>query len=183
MVREKSHRSWTRTPSHHHWRKMRLQRRFHLHSWADVNAFDCFIWPFMKQDCNIINKKVSEEKSVMSFLESAQVHGNFCISYPESSIYCRRDTGPPYIFCGTCIPVQWTVSMVSDMQAMTSELSCSTELSSYAIPQVPTVCFTHGSVRMLMLLSQFIQPLPPSSSSTHLFYVCLLFPCPTNVAL
>lgn len=123
-------------------------------------CFDCFIWPFMKQDCNIINKKVSGKVLWMSFGISTSAW-NFCGLYPESSIYCRRDTGPPQLlFCGTCIPVQWTVSMVSDMQAMTSELSCSTELSSS--------CYTAGSANCLFYTwqymyayatsSQFIQP-------------------------
>lgn len=187
MVRERVHRSWTRTPSHHHWRKMRLQTRFHLHSWADVNALIASSDLSWNKIVILLTRKSREKVLWMGLLESAQVHGTFVSRILRAAFTAEEILDHHTYFCGTCIPVQWTVSMVSDMQAMTSELSCNTRLSSYVLPpQVPTVCFTHGSARMPMLLSQFIQPPSPSlPPHPHIFSLSsmLLFPCPTNVAL
>lgn len=137
--------------------------------------------PFMKQGCNIVNKKVLAKSLVNGPFGISTSAWNFCISYPESSIFCRRDTRPPYIFCGTCIPVPWRASVVSDVQGVTSARSGSTELSS--------LCLTVGSHYLFHTwqctyanATLPIHPaslLPPPSSFTHPFSmsVFLFLPC------
>lgn len=183
-LEKRVHRSWTRTPSHHHWGRCAGWWEDFTYTHADVNALIASSDLSWNKIVILLTRKSRRKSLVNGSLESAQGM-ELLYPYPESSIYCRRDTGPPYIFCGTCIPVQWTVSMVSDMQAMTSELSCSTELSS--------LCYTEEVLHLFVLHmaahAYATLPIHPAPFSLlpphpHIFSLCLSsFSCPTNVAL
>ena len=148
-------------------------------------CFDCFIWPFMKQGCNIMNKKVLGKHLVNVSFGISTSAWNFCISYPKSSIFCRRDPRPLYIFCSTRIPVQWRASMCQMCRVWHLSSQAALSWAPYATLWAPTIYFTHGGAHMPMLLCQFIQApfslLPPHP---HILSLCLSFySCPANVAL
>lgn len=178
------HRSWTRTPSHHHWRKMWLQRRFHLQSWADVNALIASSDLLWNEIVILLTRKSWEKVLWMGLLESAQVHGAFVSRILRAAFTAEEILDHHTYF--VVLAYQYNEQFLWCQICRLWHLSYPAALSwaPYAIPQVPTVCFTHGSARMPMLLSQFIQPpfslLPPHP---HIISLCLSFySCPAKVA-
>lgn len=112
----------------------------------------------------------------MGLLKSAQVHETF-VSHILRAVFTAEEILDHHIYL-------WylhTSTVVSDKQGMTSELSCTTELSS--------LCYTAGSHHLFYTwqcayanATLLIHPaplLPPPSSSTHLFSmsVFLFLPC------
>lgn len=172
------HRSWTRTPSHHHWRKMRLQTRFHLHSWADVNALIASSDLSWNKIVILLTRKSREKVLWMGLLESAQVHGTFVSRILRAAFTAEEILDHHTYF--VVLAYQYNEQFLWCQICRLWHLSYPAALSwaPYAIPQVPTNCL-HMAVRVCLCCSPNSSS-PPSPSflliHTSFLYVCLLFP-------
>lgn len=166
------HRSWTRTPSHHHWRKMWLQRRFHLHSWADVNALIASSDLLWNEIVILLTRKSWEKVLWMGLLESAQVHGAFVSRILRAAFTAEEILDHHTYF--VVLAYQYNEQFLWCQICRLWHLSYPAALSwaPYAILQVPTNCLFYTWQCAYAYATLPIHPaplLPPSSSSTHHF--------------
>ena len=181
-LRKRVHRSWTRTPSHHLWRKMWLQIRFHLHSWADVNALIASSDLLWNKVVILLTRKSWEELLWMGLLKSAQVHGTF-VSHILRAVFTAEEILDHHIYF-VVLAYQYNEQFSWCQISRVWHLSYHAALSwaPYVILQVPINYLFYTWQCPYANTTLLIHPaplLPPPSSSTHLFSmsVFLFLPC------